>query len=57
MLDSLVRLIVGGAYPEANAGENSALRMLVAALVAITLAAWQSSISVLTGNSPAVSLS
>ena len=58
MLDSLVRLIVGGAYPEANAQENRRLRMLVAALVAITLAAALAVVvNVLTGNSLAVSLS
>ena len=51
MLDSLVRLIVGGAYPEANAQENRRLRMLVAALVAITLAAALAVVvNVLTGN-------
>ncbi|MCB0053868.1 MAG: PAS domain S-box protein, partial [Caldilinea sp.] len=55
---SLVRLIVGGAYPEANAQENRRLRMLVAALVAITLAAALAVVvNVLTGNSLAVSLS
>ncbi len=58
MLDSLVRLIVGSADSDANAQETRRLRMLVAALVAITFAAALAVVvNVLTGNSLVVSLS
>lgn len=58
MLDPLVQLVVGGTDPNADAQENRRLRMLVAALFAITLAAIMAvAVNVLTGNSPAVTLS
>lgn len=58
MLDSFVRLIVGSAESSATLQEHRRLRMLVAALLAITLAAVMAVIvNVLTGNSISVTLS
>ena len=58
MLDSLVRLIVGSAESSATIQEHQRLRMLVASLFAITLAAAMAVVvNVLTQNSASVTLS
>lgn len=58
MLDSLVRLIVGSAESSATIQEHQRLRMLVASLFAVTLAAVMAVIvNILTRNSASVTLS
>ncbi len=58
MLDTLVRLAVGDAYPTASAQQNRRIRMLVAALFAVTLAAIMAVIvNVFIENSPVISFS
>ena len=58
MLDTLVRLAVGDAYPTASAQQNRRIRMLVAALFAVTFAATMAIIvNLLIENSPVISLS